>query len=192
MPPVRRGQRAIIRAGRASGFAGVRAAWSSEITPWSDAVSDALKVGEPAPEVSLVSDTGKTVSLSDFKDRQAVVLYFYPKDDTPGCTKEACSFRDLSAEFAAKGAVILGVSPDTTKSHVKFRDKFSLPFPLLSDPGAEVAQRFGIWVEKTHYGRKYMGVERTTVVIGKDGTVKKVFPKVSVDGHVEDVLAALD
>jgi peroxiredoxin Q/BCP len=168
------------------------AARSPEITHWSDAVSDALKVGEPAPDVSLVSDKGETVSLSDFKDKQAVVLYFYPKDDTPGCTKEACSFRDLSAEFAEKGAVILGVSPDNTKSHVKFRDKFSLPFPLLSDPGAEVAQRFGIWVEKTNYGRKYMGVERTTVVISKDGTIKKVFPKVLVDGHVEEVLASLD
>jgi peroxiredoxin Q/BCP len=155
-------------------------------------VSDALKVGEPAPAVSLVADDGKTVSLQDFRDKQAVVLYFYPKDDTPGCTKEACSFRDLSAEFAEKGAVILGVSPDDAKSHLKFRDKFSLPFPLLSDPGAEVAQRFGIWVEKTNYGKKYMGVERTTVVIGKDGTIKKVFPKVSVDGHVEEVLAALD
>jgi peroxiredoxin Q/BCP len=155
-------------------------------------VSDALKAGEPAPAVSLVSDKGETVSLSDFKDKQAVVLYFYPKDDTPGCTKEACSFRDLSAEFAEKGAVILGVSPDDTGSHVKFRDKFHLPFPLLSDPGAEVAQQFGIWVEKTNYGRKYMGIERTTVVIGKDGTIKKVFPKVNVEGHVEEVLAALD
>ena len=155
-------------------------------------MSDVLKVGEPAPSVSLVSDKGETVSLDDFKDKQAVVLYFYPKDDTPGCTKEACSFRDLSADFAEKGAVILGVSPDDTKSHVKFRDKFSLPFPLLSDPGAEVAQKFGIWVEKTNYGKKYMGVERTTIVIGKDGRIKKVFPKVSVDGHVEEVLAALD
>lgn len=159
---------------------------------WSDAVSDVLKVGEPAPSVSLMSDKGESVSLDDFKDKQAVVLYFYPKDDTPGCTKEACSFRDLSAEFAEKGAVILGVSPDDVKSHVKFRDKFSLPFPLLADPGAEVAQKFGIWVEKTNYGKKYMGVERTTVVIGKDGLIKKVFPKVSVDGHVEEVLAALD
>ncbi len=155
-------------------------------------MSDVLKVGEPAPSVSLVSDTGETVSLDDFKGKQAVVLYFYPKDDTPGCTKEACSFRDLSAEFAEKGAVILGVSPDDTKSHVKFRDKFSLPFPLLSDTDAQVAQQFGIWVEKNMYGRKYMGVERTTVVIGKDGTIKKVFPKVAVDGHVEEVLAALD
>jgi len=169
-----------------------RAARSPEIICWSDAVSDALKVGEPAPDVSLVSDKGETVSLSDFRGKQAVVLYFYPKDDTPGCTKEACSFRDLSADFAEKGAVILGVSPDDTTSHVKFRDKFSLPFPLLSDPGAEVAQRFGIWVEKTNYGRKYMGVERTTVVIGKDGTIKKVFPKVAVDGHVEEVLAAIE
>src|SRR5215216_5470369 len=151
-----------------------------------------VRVGEPAPDFSLPATTGGTVSLSDFRGKQAVVLYFYPKDDTPGCTKEACSFRDLSADFAEKGAVILGVSPDDTRSHEKFRDKFSLPFPLLSDPGAEVAQRFGIWVEKTNYGRKYMGIERTTIVIGKDGTIKKVFPKVSVTGHVEKVLAALD
>ena len=151
-------------------------------------MSDALKVGEPAPDVSLVSDKCETVSLSDFRGKQAVVLYFYPKDDTPGCTKEACSFRDLSADFAEKGAVILGVSPDDTTSHVKFRDKFSLPFPLLSDPGAEVAQRFGIWVEKTNYGRKYMGVERTTFLIDRDGVVRKVYPKVSVAGHAETVL----
>jgi len=155
-------------------------------------VSDVLKVGEPAPEVTLVSDKGETVSLADFRDQQAVVLYFYPKDDTPGCTKEACSFRDLSAEFAEKGAVILGVSPDDVKSHVKFRDKFSLPFPLLADPGAEVAQRYGVWKEKTNYGKTYMGIERTTVVIGKDGTIKKVFPNVTVDGHVEEVLAAIE
>jgi peroxiredoxin Q/BCP len=155
-------------------------------------VSDVLKVGEPAPSVSLQSDKGETISLDDFKGKQAVVLYFYPKDDTPGCTKEACSFRDLSAEFAEKDAVILGVSPDDVKSHVKFRDKFTLPFPLLADLGAEVAQKYGVWVEKNMYGKKYMGVERTTVVIGKDGLVKKVFPKVAVDGHVEEVLAALD
>jgi peroxiredoxin Q/BCP len=186
------GQRSLFVGAREPGAIIRRAVRPPEIILWSDAVSDVLKAGEPAPDVSLVSDKGETVSLSDFKDKQAVVLYFYPKDDTPGCTKEACSFRDLSADFAEKGAVILGVSPDDTKSHEKFRDKFSLPFPLLSDPGAEVAQRFGIWVEKTNYGRKYMGVERTTVVIGKDGKIKKVFPKVSVDGHVEEVLAALD
>lgn len=150
-----------------------------------------LKPGDKAPDFTLPTDGGGTLKLSQLRGKP-VVLYFYPKDDTPGCTKEACAFRDLSAEFAAKGAVILGVSPDSTTSHVKFRDKFSLPFPLLSDPGAEVAQRLGIWVEKTNYGRKYMGVERTTIVIGKDGTIKKVFPKVSVDGHVEQVLAALE
>ncbi|MGE3271710.1 MAG: peroxiredoxin, partial [Chloroflexota bacterium] len=130
--------------------------------------------------------------LDDFKDKQAVVLYFYPKDDTPGCTKEACSFRDLSADFAEKGAVILGVSPDDVASHVKFRDKFSLPFPLLADPGAEIAQKYGVWVEKNMYGKKYMGVERTTVVIGKDGNIMMVFPTVSVAGLVEVVLAARD
>ena len=154
-------------------------------------MSDALEVGKPAPDVSLVSDKGETISLSDFKGKQAVVLYFYPKDDTPGCTKEACSFRDLSAEFAEKNAVILGVSPDDTKSHVKFRDKFTLPFPLLSDPGAEVAQRFGIWVEKTNYGKKYMGIERSTFVIGPDQKVKAIFRKVKVDGHVDEVLEAI-
>jgi peroxiredoxin Q/BCP len=165
---------------------------ASQTLHGSNAVSDVLKVGEQAPEVTLVSDKGETVSLADFRDQQAVVLYFYPKDDTPGCTKEACSFRDLSAEFAEKGAVILGVSPDDVKSHVKFRDKFSLPFPLLADPGAEVAQKYGVWKEKSMYGKTYMGVERTTVVIGKDGTIKKVFPNVKVDGHVEEVLAAID
>jgi len=155
-------------------------------------VSDALKVGNPAPDVSLVSDKGETVSLSEFKDKQAVVLYFYPNDYGRGCTKEACSFRDLSAEFAEKGAVILDVSPNDTESHVKFRDEFSLPFPLLADPNGETAQRFGIWIEKERDGTRYMGVERTTVVIGKDGNIKKLFPNVSVEGHVEEVLAALD
>ena len=150
-----------------------------------------LKVGDPAPDFSVPASGGRTLALADLKGKN-VVLYFYPKDDTPGCTKEACSFRDLSAEFAEKGAVILGVSPDDVKSHVKFRDKFSLPFPLLADPGAEVAQRYGVWKEKTNYGKTYMGIERTTVVIGKDGTIKKVFPNVKVDGHVEEVLAAID
>jgi peroxiredoxin Q/BCP len=151
-----------------------------------------LKVGELAPDFSLNANDGKPVSLADFRDKQAVVLYFYPKDDTPGCTKEACAFRDLSAEFAAKDAVILGVSPDTIESHVKFRDKFSLPFPLLADPDHAVAERYGVWKQKTNYGRTYMGIERTTVVIGKDGQVKKVFPRVRVDGHADKVLAALD
>ena len=152
----------------------------------------ALKVGEPAPDFSLSAADGTSVSLADFRDKQAVVLYFYPKDDTPGCTKEACAFRDLSAEFAAKGAVILGVSPDSAESHLKFRDKFHLPFPLLADPDHAVAERYGVWKEKKNYGRTYMGIERTTVVIARDGQVKKVFPRVRVDGHAEQVLKALE
>ena len=155
-------------------------------------MSDALTVGEPAPSFSLSSYDGKPVSLEDFRDKQAVVLYFYPKDDTPGCTKEACGFRDLSAEFATKNAVILGVSPDSVESHIAFRDKFSLPFPLLADPDHEVAERYGVWKLRNRYGKTYMGIERTTIVIGKDGRIKQVFPNVTVDGHVDEVLAALD
>jgi thioredoxin-dependent peroxiredoxin len=155
-------------------------------------MTDHLKAGEPAPDFSLTANDGSPVSLADFRDQQAVVLYFYPKDDTPGCTKEACAFRDLSSEFAEKGAVILGVSPDSVQSHVKFREKFGLPFPLLADPDHEVAERYGVWKLRKRYGREYMGVERTTIVIGKDGTIKKVFPNVSVDGHADEVLAALE
>ncbi|MCC6179327.1 MAG: thioredoxin-dependent thiol peroxidase [Chloroflexi bacterium] len=159
--------------------------------PRSDAVTDIPQAGAPAPGFTLTAADGSTVSLDDFRNKQAVVLYFYPKDDTPGCTKEACYFRDLSGEFAKKDAVILGVSPDSVASHVKFRDKFNLPFPLLADPGAEVAQRYGVWKEKNMYGKKYMGIERTTFVIGKDGTIARVFPKVSVEGHADEVLAAV-
>ena len=155
-------------------------------------MSDNLRVGELAPDFSLTADDGTTVSLADFRDRQAVVLYFYPKDDTPGCTKEACAFRDLAAEFAERGAVILGISPDSVASHVKFREKFGLPFPLLADADHAVAERYGVWKERSMYGRRFMGVERTTVVIGKDGRVKRVFPKVRVDGHADAVLATLE
>ena len=157
-------------------------------------MSDAhpVQAGDPAPDFTLPASTGENVSLSDFRGKQAVVLYFYPKDDTPGCTKEACSFRDLSAEFAEKGAVILGVSPDSVNSHRKVRDKYQLPFTLLADQGAEVATKYGVWKEKSMYGKTFMGVERTTVVIAKDGRVSKVFPKVSVDGHADEVLAALE
>ncbi len=152
----------------------------------------APRVGAPAPDFALQNHAGETVSLADFRGKQSVVLYFYPKDDTPGCTKEACYFRDLSADFAAKDAVILGVSPDSVESHVKFRDKFGLPFPLLADLGAEVAKRYGVWKERSMYGKKFMGIERTTFVIGKDGTLRKVFPRVTVEGHADAVLAALD
>jgi thioredoxin-dependent peroxiredoxin len=148
-------------------------------------------VGEKAPDFTLKNDLGKDVSLKDFKGK-TVVLYFYPKDDTPGCTKEACSFRDEMKKFEKKNAVILGVSADSVESHVKFKKKFGLPFPLLSDPDKTMIQKYGVWVEKSMYGKKYMGIERTTIVIGPDGKVQKVFPKVKVDGHIEELLNSLN
>lgn len=147
--------------------------------------------GDDAPAFSLVSTDGTTVSLSDFVGKQAVVLYFYPKDDTPGCTKEACAFRDLSAEFAEAGAAILGVSRDTTDAHGKFTSKFGLNFPLLADTEGSLCEAYGVWVEKNNYGKKYMGIDRTTFVIDVSGKIAKVFPRVKVDGHVDAVLAAV-
>ena len=153
-------------------------------------MSDWLEVGSKAPSFTLVSDSGKKIKLSDFKG-QPVVLYFYPKDDTPGCTKEACAFRDASEQLKEFGAVVLGVSPDDEASHVKFRDKYGLNFPLLADPDHSVAEIYGAWREKNMYGKKSMGVQRSTVLIAADGTVAKVWKKVSVDGHDAAVLEAL-
>jgi peroxiredoxin Q/BCP len=150
-----------------------------------------LTEGAKAPEFTLHDDTGKTVSLNDFKGK-TVVLYFYPKDDTPGCTKEACDFRDNQKTFKKKNTVILGVSADSVDSHVKFKKKFDLPFPLLSDPDKKMIQAYGVWKEKSMYGKKYMGIERTTFVIGPDGKILKIFPKVSVTGHIDDVLSGLN
>lgn len=144
--------------------------------------------GQKAPGFSLPTIGGKTISLADYAGKQAVVLYFYPKDNTPGCTKEACYFRDLEAEFAAAGAVILGVSTDSVKSHEKFAEKFKLPFPLLADESQEVVQAYGVWKEKSMYGKSYMGIERTTFVIDKQGVIRKIWPKVSVEGHADEVL----
>jgi peroxiredoxin Q/BCP len=149
-----------------------------------------IKQGEFAPDFELLSDSGEMVRLSDFRGR-TVVLYFYPKDDTPGCTKEACSFRDSYAPLQAAGVVVLGVSPDSTKSHTRFKIKHSLPFPLLADTDHKVAEAYGVWVEKSRYGRKYWGNARTTFVIDGEGRVKKVFEKVKPEGHAEEVLAAL-
>lgn len=149
-----------------------------------------VEVGKPAPEFELHADDGRMVKLSDFRGRP-VVLYFYPKDDTPGCTKEACAFRDRTAELKAKGAVVLGISPDDLESHGKFRDKYSLNFPLLADAGHQVAERYGAWREKNMYGKTSMGIQRSTFVIDGNGKVRKVWKKVNVDGHDEQVLEAL-
>jgi len=149
-----------------------------------------LTEGEPAPDFSAETDRGETVSLKDFAGKH-VVLYFYPKDDTPGCTTEACNFRDNISRLEAEGAVVLGISLDSVPSHQKFRDKFELPFTLLSDPEHEVADAYGVYGQKTFMGREYMGLDRATFLIGPDGTLEKVWPKVKPDGHADEVLAAL-
>ena len=151
-----------------------------------------LNPGEKAPDFSLYDQDKKKIGLRDFIGKREVVLYFYPKDDTPGCTKEACGFRDSINAFKKKDAVVLGVSNDDQVSHQKFANKYELPFPLLSDVDKKVAEAYGVYKEKNMYGKKYMGIERTTFVIGKDGKVKKIFPKVKVDGHFEEVLQALE
>jgi len=150
-----------------------------------------IEEGDAAPDFALAADDGREVRLSALRGKP-VVLYFYPKDDTPGCTKEACSFRDASADLGARGAVVLGVSPDDVASHGRFRDKFHLNFPLLADAGHRVASRYGAWREKTLYGKKSMGIQRSTFLIDREGRVRKVWKKVAVDGHDQDVLAALD
>lgn len=148
------------------------------------------KEGDPAPDFRLPADDGKTYALKDLRG-QKVVLYFYPRDDTPGCTKEACSFRDNLARVRSKGAIVLGVSKDDLESHAKFREKYSLSFPLLSDPEGKVLGAYGVWKEKSMYGKTFMGIERTTFVIDENGRIRKVFPRVKVDGHTDEVLAAL-
>jgi peroxiredoxin Q/BCP len=145
-----------------------------------------LKEGDKAPEFSLNDSTGKNVSLKDFKGKK-VVLYFYPKDDTPGCTKEACSFRDNLPRFSNINVEILGVSADSEKSHQKFMEKYNLPFTLLSDPDKSVINDYGVWQEKNMYGKKTMGIVRTTFLIDENGKILKIFPKVKVDGHSEEI-----
>jgi peroxiredoxin Q/BCP len=147
--------------------------------------------GTPAPDFTLQTDTGESLALSALRGRP-VVLYFYPKDDTSGCTTEACEFRDLFPRFATTGATVLGVSPDGVKSHAKFKAKYALPFTLLADTEHAVADAYGVWKEKSMYGRKYMGVERTTFVIDADGRVARVFEKVKPAGHADEVARAVD
>lgn len=145
-------------------------------------------IGKPAPDFSLPSTSGEAVSLKQFKGKKTVVLYFYPKDDTPGCTKEACGFRDLREQFEAAGAVILGISNDPVDSHLKFRDKHKLPFDLLADEDAAVSKAYGVYKQKNLYGKKYLGIERTTFIIDRTGRIAQIYPKVKVEGHVQDVL----
>ncbi|HMO65299.1 MAG TPA: thioredoxin-dependent thiol peroxidase [Verrucomicrobiota bacterium] len=146
--------------------------------------------GDPAPPFSATAADGSTVSLAGLRGRK-VVLYFYPKDDTPGCTKEACGFRDLYAEIQKRGAVVLGVSTDPVKAHRKFTEKFSLPFPLLADEDRRIVTAYRVWGEKSFMGRKYMGTNRVTFLIGPDGRILRVWPKVKPEEHAAEVLAAL-
>jgi thioredoxin-dependent peroxiredoxin len=149
-----------------------------------------VEEGTPAPDFTLTSDSGEQVSLSELRGKP-VVLYFYPKDDTPGCTAQACGIRDAWGEFERAGAVVLGVSPDDERSHVRFKEKYDLPFALLADTDHATAEEYGVRVEKSMYGKTYMGVERSTFVIDADGNVAKAMRKVKPDTHADDVLAAL-
>jgi peroxiredoxin Q/BCP len=149
-----------------------------------------IEAGSPAPDFTLQSDSDETVTLSGLRGKQ-VVLYFYPKDDTPGCTTQACGIRDAYDEFERAGAVVFGVSPDNEASHVKFRNKYDLPFSLLADTGHKVAELYGVWGEKKYMGRTYLGVSRSTFVIAEDGTVKSVMHDVKPANHADDVLAVL-
>ncbi len=149
-----------------------------------------IEEGQEAPDFALATDAGDPVRLSDFRGR-AVVLYFYPKDDTSGCTAEACGFRDVCDEFEERGAVVLGVSPDDEESHARFKSKYGLPFTLLADPDHVAAEAYGVWVERNRYGRQSMGVKRSTFVIGPDGRVVRAMYGVKPEGHPEEVLEAL-
>jgi thioredoxin-dependent peroxiredoxin len=149
-----------------------------------------VEEGKPAPDFELKSDAGERVKLSELRGKP-VVLYFYPKDDTPGCTTQACGIRDVYSDFRERGAVVLGVSPDDEASHVKFKEKYSLPFTLLADPDHQVADEYGVWKERNMYGKKSMGIERSTFVIDADGNVTRAMRRVKPDTHAADVLAAL-
>lgn len=149
-----------------------------------------LKEQDIAPDFDLAADDGSRVRLSELRGRK-VILYFYPKDDTPGCTKQACEIRDQWSEFQEKGALIYGISPDSVESHQKFREKYKLPFPLLADDGHKMAEAYGVWKEKSMFGRKYWGNERTTFIIDEEGRIAKIFPKVKPAEHAELVLEAL-
>jgi peroxiredoxin Q/BCP len=149
-----------------------------------------LKEGDVAPTFTAATNGAGRISLADYQGKN-VILYFYPKDDTPGCTKEACAFRDHWDEFKKKGAVVLGVSTDKVKSHDKFVEKYKLPFPLVADEDKKIVEAYGVWGPKTFMGKEYLGTARTTFLIGPDGRIRKIWPKVKVEEHLEEVLAAL-
>jgi peroxiredoxin Q/BCP len=149
-----------------------------------------VREGAPAPDFDLASDSGERVKLSSLRGKQ-VVLYFYPKDDTPGCTTQACGIRDAYEEFQTAGAVVFGISPDSEASHLEFREKFGLPFTLLADTDHRVAEEYGVWGERKNYGKTYMGIERSTFVIDADGVVKRIMRRVKPETHADRVLAAL-
>ena len=153
-------------------------------------MADWIEPGEKAPDFTLPADDGTKIKLSALRGKP-VVLYFYPRDDTPGCTREACSFRDRSQELAKLGAAVLGVSPDDLPSHVKFRDKYQLNFPLLADTQHKVAEKYGAWREKVRFGKKSMGIQRSTFLIDADGVIRGIWKSVNVDGHDEQVIKAL-
>ncbi len=178
---------------KSKGSTTVKAAKRSTSKPkeqGSNVTSTVLTVGKRAPSFSLPDDQGQIVKLSSLKGKK-VVLFFYPKDNTPGCTQEACSFRDGLAQIRKQGAVVYGVSGDSVASHKKFSEKFQFNFPLLSDESKEMLQQYGVWKEKSLYGRKFMGIERTTVLLDEKGVITHIFPKVKVNGHYEEVLDAL-
>jgi peroxiredoxin Q/BCP len=149
-----------------------------------------LKPGDKAPEFTAKTQEGKSVALADFRGKH-VVLYFYPRDDTPGCTKEACGFRDVFGELQQKGAVVLGVSTDPVKAHAKFAEKYKLPFTLLADEGKQVVEAYGVWGEKKFMGRKYLGTHRVTFLIGPDGKIKQIWPSVKPEAHAAEVLSSI-
>jgi len=149
-----------------------------------------LNVGDQAPDFTLQNEAGEDVTLSSYRGKP-VILYWYPRDDTPGCTKEACSFRDVYGEFERAGAVVLGVSADDAQSHAKFRSKYSLPFTLLSDPDHQVAEQYGVWGKKKFMGREFEGINRVTYLIDEQGVVQQVWPQVNPEGHAEEILAVL-
>ena len=145
-------------------------------------------IGKPAPDFTLPSTTGESIALRQFKGKKTVILYFYSKDETSGCTREACDFRDHTAEFERHNSVVLGVSTDSLESHQHFREKQKLPFPLLSDVDAAVSKMYGVYKQRNLYGKKYMGIERTTFVIDRTGRIAQIYPKVKVEGHIQNLL----